>query len=325
MAAAAALATMSAGTAHADIRLTQPPSWIVEGQNGDPQSVGPCGANDNVCHTPTTAVTTFLAGQTITVSWIETVAFDGWYRIALSYDPDRADLTDPAIVVAPGGHGLFAVDAGDGGQAYAGVEDPTAPPVLVDGVFPHAAADTPVPNYYSYYLLQLPDRPCDKCTLQVIQVLAKRPGEPASTNPHDYVYHHCADIAIVPAADASMADPAGVTSMAPDASADALAPCGSGDGGIEDEASTSEPAGDAAGAVDATAGPFEDGETAADANALPFDGTTDAGGEAPGSKGGCGCTTAGAGGPASLGLGSFVGVAALARRRRSRRQRTSRG
>jgi hypothetical protein len=64
-------------------------------------------------------------------------------------------------------------------------------PVLVDGLFPHTAASITIPKGYSYDLT-LPMKPCDKCTLQVIQIMLHH----ANNQPYGYTYHHCADISI---------------------------------------------------------------------------------------------------------------------------------
>ena len=71
--------------------LNFPPPWVVEDALGDPQKVAPCGVDSTVNYTPSNIVTTFAPGQTITVRWQETIAHDGWFRIALSYK-DRTDL-----------------------------------------------------------------------------------------------------------------------------------------------------------------------------------------------------------------------------------------
>jgi hypothetical protein len=129
-----------AAPAHAHFGLDAPTAWMSQDSSGGPQKKRPCGdppAATETAGTPTGVVTTFQAGQTITMKWTEIVPHDGWYRISLSYD-DRADFADPPVVITRGGS-----------SADAGVEAPPVAPVLVDGLFPHMAANTPVGTKYT--------------------------------------------------------------------------------------------------------------------------------------------------------------------------------
>src|SRR5262245_1343910 len=89
----------SATTARAHIKLLKPAAWITTDATGNPQKAGPCGTT-----TPgdaaTNTVTTFMAGEEITVEWSETVDHPGHFRIALA--KDRADLKDPDLKPAAG-------------------------------------------------------------------------------------------------------------------------------------------------------------------------------------------------------------------------------
>src|SRR6185437_2242755 len=94
-----AAALLATSDAEAHFRLMYPPQWVQEQDTlGDPQKAGPCGVDSSVSYTMTNAVTTFAPGQKIKVQWQETVAHDGWFRIALSYK-NRTDLTDPPYAV----------------------------------------------------------------------------------------------------------------------------------------------------------------------------------------------------------------------------------
>lgn len=173
--AAAALgscAWLSVADAQAHITLTNPPSWVVENATGDPQKTGPCGGNG----TTTGVVTDYQAGETITVRWRETIPHPGHFRISLA--ENRRDFVDPVVT-------------SDGNQISISAEimDPPVAPVLKDNVSPRASVSGAGTEFSEE--ITLPDEPCEKCTLQVIQFMAEHaPG---------YFYYHCADIRILAA------------------------------------------------------------------------------------------------------------------------------
>jgi hypothetical protein len=178
LAMAAGAMALAPATARAHFTMDYPPQWIEETDTlGDPQKVAPCGVDSTITYTPTNTVTTYAPGQTITLQWTETIAHDGWFRIALSY-ANRTDLTDPPYSASALG---LSTDAG--------IENPPVPPVLVDGLYPHLAADIATPK--------LPLQPCAQCTLQIIQFMNNHPYN----MPGGYFYHHCADLALVEGAD----------------------------------------------------------------------------------------------------------------------------
>jgi hypothetical protein len=186
--ASSALAFALPGEAHAHIKLLEPASWVVEGERGDPQKDAPCGGTSV---TETGAVTTFRAGQTITVRWQETVGHSGHFRISLARD--RADLIDPVVETSTG-------DGVTGTSLSAEIMSPVAYPVLADGLFPRDDVSGAQAEPFST-TVTLPDEECEDCTLQVEQFMSQHgPG---------YFYHHCANVRIV-AADAELpADGAG--------------------------------------------------------------------------------------------------------------------
>jgi hypothetical protein len=302
--AAGALGAEFSGVAHADIRLLSPAPWILEADNGDPQKAAPCGVEPNACFAPSANVTPYFAGEPITVEWLETVAYDGYYRIAVSYDENHADLTDPP-------RNAF----GDGG-ALADAGPPVAP-ILVDDVFPHMADSTSLPNDDTYNLLPLPNRPCERCTLQVIQVVT---GALSTSAPAQYVYHQCADIVILPSpdggTDASGYGTRSITDAAPDqvCESDAAGTLGADaaavvDAQVEKDARTTTPT-DAGETFDDAGGVFVGGSDAGDAGS----GAT----SSPGSKGDCGCAVAGARGSPLIVLGGAIALATMLLRRQRR-------
>jgi hypothetical protein len=128
------------------------------------------------------AVTTFHAGETITVQWQETVYHPGYFRISLAVthaaDATNTNFPDPALT-----------DPVDCHYDRAAVQTGPHDNVLADGLF--MAADQNGTNRSLMQDVKLPNEPCDKCTLQVVQVME---GHPASS----CFYFHCAEITILP-------------------------------------------------------------------------------------------------------------------------------
>ena len=167
--------TALSSTAHAHFKLLKPTSWIMEGSSGDPQKAAPCGpeAGDGMM---TNEITTVMAGETIMVEFEETIHHPGWFRISL--DEDRSKFQD--------------IKFSGAGCTYDMDTVPTMPHdnVLVDGL----AKDDNLggSNRKFMEMVKIPDKPCEKCTLQVIQVMAD-----AIHSPPGCIYYHCADLKIV--------------------------------------------------------------------------------------------------------------------------------
>lgn len=140
--------------ARAHLELTSPHSRY----GADVLKDGPCGDASNG---PGGARTTFEPGQTIVVRWTEYIDHPGWFRIAFDDDGDDA-FVDPA-------------DARDVWNTSA---------VLADEIADRAGGD------YTYELT-LPDIECDRCTLQVIQVMTDKTGNGWG---NDEFYYQCADL-----------------------------------------------------------------------------------------------------------------------------------
>ncbi len=149
----AALA-MLALPASAHLNLLSPPPRTTSLKSG------PCGAADSVRGG---VVSTFLPGQTITVTWDEFVDHPGHFRIA--FDDDGQDIfVDPK--------GFEDISGGPG--------------VLIDGI-----ADRSGGGMYSQEVT-LPDIECDNCTLQVIQVMSDK----APYGDGNDMYYQCADLVL---------------------------------------------------------------------------------------------------------------------------------
>lgn len=176
--------------AHAHIKLLQPASFLQEDELGGPQKGSPCGPGntrpfigDDIQPTPySDVVTTFHAGESITVEWEETIYHPGYFRIAFapvaarsatSEDFPDPSLSDPeaclfdrsAVSTEPHGH------------------------VLADGLYMAEAQDGEVRHFTQE--VTLPDEPCEECSLQIVQIMEAHPAASC-------FYFHCADIQIVP-------------------------------------------------------------------------------------------------------------------------------
>jgi hypothetical protein len=127
------------------------------------QKSGPCGHPDNPSGEPTA---TYAPGETITVRWEEFIGHPGHFRIAFSAEGDDS-FVDP-------------VDYDDFYPAENVLVDDIADP---DGQLMHELEIT------------LPDTTCERCVLQLIQVMTDKP--PWGPEGGNELYYQCADIALV--------------------------------------------------------------------------------------------------------------------------------
>lgn len=143
-----------AAPAAAHIQLDDPPARTSS------QKEGPCGAADAPRGE---TVATFAPGETITVRWRETINHPAHYRIAFDADGDD-DFADPLDFMDFSGN----------------------PTVLLDAI-----ADRNGGEYSAE--VTLPEVTCDRCTLQVVQVMYDKPPYGDGND----LYYQCADIALV--------------------------------------------------------------------------------------------------------------------------------
>lgn len=140
----------------AHIKLTSPAARYVYTNSG--QKTGPCGGG-----TATGEVTALKAGESITVTWEETINHPGHYRVALDLDGGD-DFPDP----------VSEKDKDVKGNVVAYVDDAGGKQ------FSHT--------------FTVPNVACAKCSLQVLQVMTdKLPWGPANG---DDLYFWCADVSI---------------------------------------------------------------------------------------------------------------------------------
>lgn len=176
---------LAAATAHAHISLTSPAPRTTD------QKQRVCGSANSKRGTN---ITTFAPGETITVTWNETINHPGHYRI--SFDPCGQNFSIP--------------------ESYNVDTKPTDPNVLIDLIADKAG------GAYSQDIT-LPNITCDKCTLQLFQMMTDKPPY-SKAEPSDDIYYQCADIVLegnAPAVDCSVLPPGG----------DAGIPGGPGGGG----------------------------------------------------------------------------------------------
>jgi MYXO-CTERM domain-containing protein len=173
----AAAVVLVSPAARAHFVLQSPPSWAEQDAQGNPQKSAPCGqADPQIAVAPTNVVTSFVAGETITISVRETTFHPGHYRVVLS-PTGQASLPSDPTATPPG-----TCEALD-------VQDPPVYPVLADGMLRHAE---PFDEPSQSFEVTLPsDVECSRCTLQVLEFMSAEVGGGGNC-----FYHHCADVSI---------------------------------------------------------------------------------------------------------------------------------
>ena len=181
---AALLAAGLSTAAHAHFALIFPAASLMQNRLGDPQKIGPCGgvsanpgrgtpANPGV---PSGAITNVKGGTKLPILVQETIYHPGHYRVALARTQTQLP-PDPSVTTAQTERGVRSQSAA--------IMNPAAPPVLVDGLWPHT--ERPTQNWETE--VEIPNINCPNCVLQVIQFMADHPGI-AVDGGHNY--HHCA-------------------------------------------------------------------------------------------------------------------------------------
>jgi uncharacterized protein (TIGR03382 family) len=169
--AATALTLLGSNLAHAHIHLTSPLART-DSMTGD-QKDQHCGVNGQVRNAA--RVTTYKPGETITVTWLETINHPGYYRIA--FQPNGDVFGIPAAGNGPPA-GFPSVDE-------TGLTDATGAIILADRI-PDGMLSTQI---------TLPNMECNNCTLQFIQVMTDKPPYTTAANSDD-IYFNCADITL---------------------------------------------------------------------------------------------------------------------------------
>jgi MYXO-CTERM domain-containing protein len=166
-----------ASPALAHFILETPAASFEQNLLGDPQKAPPCGEVSG--STPTGVVTTYVAGQTITIRLSETIFHPGHYRVALGLTGPQ-DLPAEPVVTAD------AMSA----CGSAPIEANPQFPVLADGLLVHTTA---LSGKQTVQVTLPADKTCTNCTLQVLEFMSNH----ALNNPGGCYYHHCATINVV--------------------------------------------------------------------------------------------------------------------------------
>ena len=168
-------------TAAAHISLDAPVSryYLAASSEADQSKLksGPCGVTGDKRTSSLSLITTFKPGETITVSWRETVQHPGHYRIA--FDSDGQDFPMPGAAV------------------------PSGVTLLVDNI-----PDKTGSNGLAYsQQVTLPNVECSNCTLQLIEVMTTAAPPYAASD----LYYNCADLVLKAASGAGGAPSTGGT------------------------------------------------------------------------------------------------------------------
>ena len=161
-----AVAVSLASQAAAHLGLRYPPSRYGEAV----LKFGPCGVPRGE---RTENVTVLTPGASVEVAWDEYVDHPGHFRISFDADGDD-DFVDPACL---GGCNSTSPE----------IETYSNDTVLLDGI-----PDSPSGGESSV-TVTLPDVECDRCTLQVIQVMYDKPPY---VTPGNDIYYQCADLVL---------------------------------------------------------------------------------------------------------------------------------
>jgi MYXO-CTERM domain-containing protein len=151
---------LGAGTAQAHITMKNPKPWTsaTSGQKGPP----PCGLT-----MATKNPTTFKPGESIMVTWDETIKHPGRFRIAFAKEgttfPNPMTANDMAATM----------------------------PIFIDGI--DAKTGTTAPTAHQR-MITFPNEPCASCILQLIQVMKVNP--PYNSAADQDVYYQCAAIVL---------------------------------------------------------------------------------------------------------------------------------
>jgi len=172
--------------ANAHFVLIQPAASLVQNRLGDPQKIGPCGgvsanpgrgtpANPGV---PSGAVTNVKGGTDLPLLVTESIFHPGHYRVALARTMAQLPK-DPEVTVVQTEQGPRSKGAV--------IQNPPAPPILLDGIFAHSERPAQVQSFDT--MIPIPNITCPNCVLQVIEFMAEHPGVAVDGG---HSYHHCA-------------------------------------------------------------------------------------------------------------------------------------
>ena len=274
---------------------------VLLGREGD-QKAAPC---EGLPRSATPFV--FEPGATITLSVLEGIPHDGYFRIA--FDNDGTDFLDPRSIapINPDRYGTGKTCAGTPDD-HCGTSDfcnmssaGDGPTVLWDQLDAHLGTEVTFGQVRSWNVT-LPNVECANCTLQVMQVMEDPPGHGPFDGMND-LYYRCVDIVLRKGAGNT---PGTATGPVQNQGIECAKRSVTTDGGTTDSGTTD------SGTTDSgtTDGGTTDG------------GTTDSGTTDPGAESGDagGCSIARGQTELGSGLGLLLAASALLRRRRAKRR-----
>ena len=143
-------------TCSSDAALAAPTSSTDQNALGDPQKTPPCGGGE-----ATGPVTTFQAGETITITIDETIYHPGHFRVSLAR---RINALPPSTAAE-----MKETERGPRSAAFPIDRDP-ASPVLVDGLWENDERRTGLLETE----IQVPNIDCEGCFLQIVQFMVEQ-------------------------------------------------------------------------------------------------------------------------------------------------------
>lgn len=172
----ALLSAVISTTALAHFTLESPAAVFNQGIVGDPQKAPPCGSDSSAV--ATNAITTYEAGQTVTIRINEKIFHPGHYRVSLGLTGPQDLPEEPPVTAGSTACGSTVIDPA-----------PTFP-VLADGQLLHTTAFS---GTQSFQVTIPANITCTNCTLQVLEFMSNH----GLNNPGGCYYHHCATINVV--------------------------------------------------------------------------------------------------------------------------------
>lgn len=184
----------SAGSAHIN------PLAPLKSRGGD-QKASPCDGEKWGSGT----VYTFQPGATVTLGVSENVSHPGYYRIAFDRDATPS-FKDPDSITSKSRPCKFnEFDRCDRDDFCTAYPADTGVTILWDELDPHVPAIPLLPGPDVSWTIKLPDVECEKCTIQIIQVMEDTihgpycpkgvcPGE--GTDYVEDIYHRCIDVTL---------------------------------------------------------------------------------------------------------------------------------
>jgi hypothetical protein len=164
-------ATLFASYASAHVRFVSPtPRYPTPMMENMDIKTGPCGRPNDSRTTDMSRVTEFEPGETIMVQFNETIDHPGFFRI--SFDDEGQDA-----FVAPTMRSQIQT------------APPFTPPVLLDNI-------TDKDGGMYTVSVTLPNVECERCTLQLIQVMVQPNVMSWNPAPDQDIYYTCADIVL---------------------------------------------------------------------------------------------------------------------------------